>query len=47
MYKDQNILDLGCGHSKVSKLKMDYTQYTGYDCDIYVLVKNIKNKNIK
>ena len=50
MYKNQNILDLGCGKSKVLKLKMNYTDYTGYDYDIYVLLKNMKtlknNNNI-
>lgn len=42
MYKNQNILDLGCGKSKVLKLEMNYTEYTGYDYDIYILLKNMK-----
>lgn len=43
MYKNNNILDLGCGKSKVLKLKIDYTQYTGYDYDVYILLRNMKN----
>ena len=43
MYKNQNVLDLGCGKSKVLKLGIEYTDYTGYDYDVYVLLKNMKN----
>ena len=43
MYKNQNVLDLGCGKSKILKLGIDYTNYTGYDYDIYVLLKNMKS----
>tara|TARA_B100001123_G_C15320708_1_gene1027800 strand:- start:627 stop:3389 length:2763 start_codon:yes stop_codon:yes gene_type:complete len=43
MYKNQNVLDLGCGKSKILKLGIDYTNYTGYDHDVYVLLKNMKS----
>jgi len=43
MYKNQDILDLGCGRSKLLKINIDYITYTGYDNDMYVLLKNIKN----
>lgn len=42
MYENKNILDLGCGISKVLKLNIKFTKYTGYDYDIYVLLKNLK-----
>ena len=42
MYENENILDLGCGKSKVLKLKVPYKTYTGYDYDSYILHKNNK-----
>tara|TARA_B100001121_G_scaffold310305_1_gene340579 strand:+ start:6762 stop:9527 length:2766 start_codon:yes stop_codon:yes gene_type:complete len=47
MYKNQNVLDLGCGKSKILKLGIDYTNYTGYDYDVYVLLKNMKSMRNK
>jgi hypothetical protein len=44
MYRNETVLDLGCGKSKVLKLNIDYKTYTGYDFDVYVLLKNMKNK---
>lgn len=47
MYENKNILDLGCGISKVLKLNMKFTKYTGYDYDIYILLKNLKKVRTK
>lgn len=44
MYRNETVLDLGCGKSKVLKLNIDYKSYTGYDFDVYVLLKNMKKK---
>ena len=49
MYKKESILDLGCGKCKILKMNFDFSNYTGYDYDVYVLLKNMKNKksNVK